>query len=333
MTDRPLVSFVIPVRNDAHRLHVCLESIRANDYPRERVQIIVVDNGSIDDSASVARQAGATVISVPDACVSVLRNRGAECATGDVLAFVDADHVIGSDWIHSAASVLSVEDVAATGAPCTSPPAGTWVQRRYDLLRHHPQSYVDVDWLGSGNMAVKRSFFDRAGGFDSRLAACEDVDLCIRIRASGGRIVSGPTLRSVHHGDPSTLLSLFQGELWRGRDNLRVSFRGPWNRRTLRSALVPLFGLLTTLSAPIAWILGREWFALLCAAWLPAIAMLRTAFMIARDRHRTIVGAVQTFLVAVVYDASRALAVILRASHHRRRPVDPVSHVTANSRT
>ena len=56
---RQRFSFVIPVRDDARRLEVCLASIAANDYPRDLVQIIVVDNGSRDDSAAVARAAGA----------------------------------------------------------------------------------------------------------------------------------------------------------------------------------------------------------------------------------------------------------------------------------
>ena len=55
------VSFVIPVRNDARRLHRCLASIAANCYPPDRIEIIVADNGSQDDSAAVAGQAGARV--------------------------------------------------------------------------------------------------------------------------------------------------------------------------------------------------------------------------------------------------------------------------------
>ena len=54
--DRPVVSFVIPVRNDAVRLHRCLDSIARNDYPADRVQVIVIDNGSRDDTTGIARK-------------------------------------------------------------------------------------------------------------------------------------------------------------------------------------------------------------------------------------------------------------------------------------
>jgi glycosyltransferase involved in cell wall biosynthesis len=333
MIDSPLVSFVIPVRNDQLRLQFCLDSIRENDYPPDLVEVIVVDNGSTDDSAHVARNAGATVLSVPHGSVAELRNLGAARARGEVLAFVDADHTIVTGWIRSAVSILSNDDVAAVGAPCHAPEPGTWVQRRYNLFRSHPPSCVHVNWLGSGNLAIKRSRFLSAGGFDGRLAACEDVDLCIRLRAGGGRIVSAPMLRSVHLGDPSTLCSLFMGELWRGRDNLRVSLRDPWNWRTAVSALAPLIGLLIGLSAFMALIQGRGWLALFCAASYSAIPVVRTAFTMARNQRDTMLGTVQTLLVAATYDTARALAIVLRASHRGRRTVESNFHATAHSRS
>ena len=130
--------------------------------------------------------------------------------------------------------------VAATGAPYVSPPAANWVQESYDNLRARPSSRQDVDWLGSGNLAVSRAPFERLGGFDRSLEACEDVDLCNRLRLAGHRIVADPALRSVHFGDPSTLRALFFGELWRGRDNARVTWRGPRTLRHLRSMLIPI---------------------------------------------------------------------------------------------
>ena len=74
---RPLVSFVIPVRNDVERLRRCLTSIVSNDYPRSLIEIIVVDNDSADGSGHAARSYGAIVLRSSGACVAELRNRGA----------------------------------------------------------------------------------------------------------------------------------------------------------------------------------------------------------------------------------------------------------------
>ena len=165
----------------------------------------------------------------------MLRNFGAATASGDVLAFVDADHEIADTWVAAVRRVLAEPDVAATGAMCSPPHEGTWVQRAYGLLRGLPKGTHDVEWLGSGNLAVRRSAFESVGGFDTSLTTCEDVDLCRRIRTAGHRIVSSSELRNVHYGDPATLWDLFKGELWRGQDNLRVTLRGPLTWRGLPS--------------------------------------------------------------------------------------------------
>src|SRR5262249_52970008 len=117
-------------------------------------------------------------------------------------------------------------------------------QRAYDRFRLHRRGIHEVDWLGSGNLAVRRDAFLRVGGFDTSLETCEDVDLCNRLRAAGYRLVSDDRMRSIHFGDPSTLGELFRGELWRGRDNVRTTIRGPLTLRSLPSLAVPVANLL-----------------------------------------------------------------------------------------
>src|SRR3989442_1090128 len=107
MAARSTVSFIIPVLDDARRLRRCLESIARSLYPTDLVQVIVVDNGSRDDSPKVARRAGALVLSAAGR-VAELRNIGARNAVGDLLAFVDADHEIDPGWLR--ANVAQLRD-------------------------------------------------------------------------------------------------------------------------------------------------------------------------------------------------------------------------------
>ena len=93
----PMVSVIVPVRNDAARLDLCLASIAATTYPADRYEIIVADNGSTDNSRQVARARGARVVVFPDIRVSEVRNQAARAAHGQILAFVDADHVLEPD--------------------------------------------------------------------------------------------------------------------------------------------------------------------------------------------------------------------------------------------
>ncbi len=199
------MSFVIPVRDDAARLRRCLDTIRAADYPANLLEIVVVDNGSADGSPDVARAARAQVLVCPDVSVSELRNRGAAAASGDILAFVDADHEIVPDWVPQAVQTLHTPHAGAVGAAYQAPADGTWVQKTYDLLRRRHANVIEVDWLGSGNIAVWRRTFESVGGFDAALQTCEDVDLCRRIRAGGQNVLHDARLRSTHLGDPATL--------------------------------------------------------------------------------------------------------------------------------
>ena len=114
----------------------------------------------------------------------------------------------------------------------------------YDSFRVRPAGVHQVDWLGSGSLAVWREVFEKVGGFDSRLETCEDVDFCQRLRRNGYGLWSDDRLRSVHLGDPRSLRALFFGELWRGRDNVKVSLRGPLTWRALPSVMIPLTILL-----------------------------------------------------------------------------------------
>lgn len=316
---RPLVSFVIPVKNDMLRLQKCLASIVANDYPRALVEIIVVDNDSTDGSAQAAREYGAIVLKASDRSVAALRNRGARAALGSILAFADADHEIDRHWIEAAVDVLSAPGVVATGVAPLSPPSANWVQQHYDGLRRRPYTAEDVSWLGAGNLAVKRCAFDKAGGFDASLTACEDVDLCNRLQVTGGRIVADPRLRSIHFGDPSTLRALFYGELWRGRDNLRVTFRGPRSFRHFQSALIPVGELWCLKVSLVSLLLGSPpaAAAFLVAALAPS--GVRAAGIVRRQLRPGVVPALQALTVAVVFDLARALSIVARGSHRARR--------------
>jgi len=321
-----MVSFVIPVRDDAQHLRRCLDRIARSDYPADRIDVVVVDNGSTDDSAAVARKSGATVLEIAGARVGELRNRGVEVAQGEILAFVDADHEIDPAWIRRAVDTLRTPGVGAVGALCRAPVGGTWVQRLYDTLRTRPLGLHEVEWLGSGNMAVRSELFQQVGGFDRMLDTCEDVDLCQRLRTAGYRLMSDDRLQSVHLGDPATLRALFLGELWRGRDNLRVSLRGPFSLRGLPSLVIPvidigsiLIGVAGLAAAP----LGGVRLTLIASAIIAGLAALRAAGMIARGGITAPLEAGRAFAVACVYDVARALALVTRTRHRRVRQRTP----------
>lgn len=324
MPSAPRISFIVPVRDDALRLHRCLTSITRNQAPCGGMELLVVDNGSQDDSVPVARAAGAHVLSCPGLRVSELRNRGAAASCGEILAFIDADHEIGPRWAAQAVRALKEPGAGAVGAPYLAPPAGTWVQRSFDAMRQRGAGRAEVEWLPSGNLAVWRHDFERLHGFDITLETCEDFDFCRRLRESGRRVLSDDRLESIHFGDPATLSTLFRVELWRGRDNLRAGLRGQLTWRSLPSLIIPVIdlgwlflGLAGLAAAPEGLVLAG-----MAPLAFASTAALRAARMTAHRPGARLVDALQDFAVACVYDLARALALICRvASPCRQRTV------------
>lgn len=317
----PRVSFIIPVKNDAVRLGHCLRTITARVPAGVAAEILVIDNGSRDASPEVARAAGARVLVDEAGRVSELRNLGAQQATAGILAFVDADNEIVDGWVEALLDILNEPAVTAAGAVYMAPPRGTWVQHAYGLLRGRTRRQSQVDWLGSGNLAVRRTAFLDVGGFDASLEACEDVDFCARLRDAGHRLVGDPRLASIHHGDPSTLRALFKSELWRGRDNLRVSLRRPVAWRSLPSAFIPVIDLAMLTVAALglgAMLLGSRPAGLIAAAAL-LIILAGAGVKVLRARLQapgeSLLAVLQAVVVASVYDLARALALVARAPH------------------
>jgi hypothetical protein len=202
------------------------------------------------------------------------------------------------------------------------------VQSAYDLFRTHESAPSEAEWLGSGNLVVSRSAFAAAGGFDETLEACEDVDFCARLREAGYRIINDPALVSRHFGDPASLRALFVSELWRGRDNLRVTMRPPVSPRSIASLAVPLLTLVGLSIAILGLAIGQPVVALLGLAVVIAFIVLRAAILASRATPSlSLLG--QAVVVAAVYNLGRALALVWRAKHRRARGTNRVAAMGA----
>lgn len=251
-----MVSIIIPARNEAAHLPALLSSLAQVDYPRDRMEVIVVDHESTDRTPDIARGAGAVVVSHQGGTISGVRNRGAEAARGEVLAFLDADCTVDRQWLANAVGHFDAPQIGAVGSyhlvPLDPP---TWVRQVLQLQIEARPQLTEPNWLPSGNMFVRRSAFVACGGFDESMATCEDVDLSYRL-AQHHRLVADARIRCWHHGEPRTLWEVFRKELWRGRDNLMGAVRHGIKMSEIPSLVLPIYftaALLALLAAPIVW--------------------------------------------------------------------------------
>ena len=150
------VTVIIPAKNEEACIGNCIESISRNEYPADSYEIIVVDNGSSDSTVSIAKSHGAEVAIKHGVNVSALRNYGASMAKGSILAFVDADCTVASDWLGEAEKYFKRNDVACFGSTPGISDNSTWVQKTWLIVREKKNNETETAWLDSMNMFIRR---------------------------------------------------------------------------------------------------------------------------------------------------------------------------------
>lgn len=203
----PILTVIVPAYRCAAMLRACLAGLLASDLPRAQWELIVVDDGSPDDTPVVAATAADRVLRVANGPRGPghARNEGAKVARGDVLLFVDADVVVAPGTLSATAALFAADPTltAAFGAYDDAPADPGLVSQYRNLLhrwvhlRHAGEA--ETFWAGCG--AVRRADFLAVGGFDTvrfPRPQVEDIELGYRLRARGGRIVLDPAMQGKH---------------------------------------------------------------------------------------------------------------------------------------
>jgi mycofactocin system glycosyltransferase len=204
----PTVSVVIPVKDRADELRACLTSLQQLDYPRQQLEIVVVDDGSSDHTPAVARELGAVLVASGAVAggPALARNRGAQVASGEILAFIDSDCIASLQWLMELLPVFAEGKVAAVGGLVDGMYDETALDRYEAVMSSlnlggremSGSSGDDTFYLPSCNLLVRKAAFMAAGGFRVALQVGEDVDLTWRLRDAGWKIVYLPEGRVMH---------------------------------------------------------------------------------------------------------------------------------------
>ena len=215
------VSIIIPALDEEKYISKCLMALRNMAFPKEQYEIILVDNGSRDGTVEIAKEFGVEILEKPDGTIGSLRNYGAKHATGSILGFIDADCQVSINWLRDALHNFACPVVAAVGCRLAHD-ASTWVAKSWSLMHSAKVKEGETHWLPSGNMVVRRKYYDEVNGFDERLRTTEDYDLCQRLRKKGYVIYSDPKVASLHLDPPTHLSEFFKKELWHGKEMIRI---------------------------------------------------------------------------------------------------------------
>lgn len=204
-----LYSVIIPARNDAARLRECLSALAPSLEEGGPGEVILVNDGSTDDTARVAAEWGARVVSLPGLGPAAARNRGAGVARGELLLFLDADCVPAPGYLEALLAPFRDPQVAgARGGYSTlqRSPLARFVQLEMEEKQARLAASHRVALLDTACAAYRRSVFLEEGGFDERYPATsvEDAELSFRLAQRGRRLVYAPGAL-VRHRHPEGL--------------------------------------------------------------------------------------------------------------------------------
>jgi mycofactocin system glycosyltransferase len=203
----PLVSIIIPVRDQPGDLGECLHSLAGLDYPEDRLEIIVVDDGSKKDVSEIITSEKIRFIRHEKSLgPATCRNIGAEHASGDILAFLDADCLAGENWLTELVPFFRAAGVGAVGGYVDGYYRKSCLDRyeaKSSSLNMGNRLLIEGDsasmfYVPTANLLVTRRAFQTAGGFLEGMRIGEDVDFCWRLRALDYTLVYVPFGRVAH---------------------------------------------------------------------------------------------------------------------------------------
>ncbi len=187
MKEFPRISIVIPVYNAISTISLCLESIRKLDYPQDKLEVIVVDNGSDDGSDEIAKKF--EVLFFYDTSMKSsyqARNTGIVNSSGDLLAFTDSDCIVSSDWLINLIKDWDDKSIGCFAGEILSYEPKTLVEKfsdRWEVLRQNSVlKHPYMPYTTTANSAYRKEVFNRVGLFNPQLLSGGDADLSWRMQ-------------------------------------------------------------------------------------------------------------------------------------------------------
>jgi mycofactocin system glycosyltransferase len=256
----PMVSIIIPVRGLSQDLIECLDSLQKLDYPPDKLEIMVVEDGTLPNIPLDLSPFNVKVLKMNELSgPASARNAGARVATGEVLAFLDADCMADPRWLKEIVPFLQIEGIGAVGGFVDGyyrkSPLDKYEQVSSSLnmgLRLLYENDTDSTfYVPTCNMLVRRSVFNSLDGFKAGWHLGEDVDLCWRLRESGEGLLYLPA-GHVAHKHRNELLKMLRRRSDYGSSEAALYQSHPYKRKKIT---MPLFAVLSFLAALAAILL------------------------------------------------------------------------------
>lgn len=191
----PQVSIIVPVYNGEKTLSLCLDSLINLDYPKEQLEIIVVDNNSRDRSKDIIKRYPVKYLFEEKKGTAHALNKGIQVSSGSLVASIDADCIADANWIKNMVNAFTSEDIGGCGGKVLVYNPTTFVERYIQensnlfFNERSIQSNISLlPFITDCNAMYRKNILQKAGLFDPNIFFLQDVDMSWRIFLMGYQI-------------------------------------------------------------------------------------------------------------------------------------------------
>ncbi len=300
---------IVPVYNNQAYINKCLEALLKQTYEHKDYEVIVVDDGSCDNTANIVKACTVKYIYQTNQGPAAARNRGVKEAEGEIILFTDSDCMPDSNWISEMLKPFKDMDVAAVkGAYRTEQKrimarfAQLEFEERFEMLKRAGS----IDMVDTYSAGFRKEIFRKTGGFDTSfpVANNEDTELSYRMSMLGLKMVFNPKAIVYHLNHPDSVRRYARLKFWRGYWRIVVYKRFPdkmlkdtYTPQTLKLQTLAFFGIMCSLTVAVispAWgiypsIAAAMLFLILSMPFMvlafkkePVIAIISPAFILLR---------------------------------------------------
>ncbi len=218
----PKVTILVATFNSELTIDSCLKSLNELNYPKDFVEVIIVDGCSTDATLEIAQKYPFKIISEPLSAPAAY-NEAIKIVSNEILGFVDSDAKVEREWLNKLVKHLGdPEVVGVSGGIETWNKENAWARSiGYDLKTRYARLNKCVVRVATMNLLLKKSIIEKVGGFDENFPSQYDTDLGFRITNKGYKIVFEPDAKC-YHFNRSTASGYFRQQLQYGKNTAKL---------------------------------------------------------------------------------------------------------------